>query len=181
MIKTKRLLLRPWTKEDFVPFAKMSQDPRVMEFFPKLLTKEESEEAATRYKSHIDQKGWGLWAVEIPNEASFIGFVGLSPVKLFTPPFEESVEIGWRLAHAYWGKGFATEGAKAALSYGFHTLHLPEIVAFTAKINLRSQNVMKKLGMHHNPQEDFLHPKVPEGHLVQSHVLYRLCRDECIF
>lgn len=181
MLITKRLILRPWKKEDLEPFAEMSQDPKVMEFFPSLLTKEESDRLAARFEEHIEKTGWGLFAAEEKESSTFIGFIGLSPITLFKEPFAQAVEIGWRLAHPFWNKGYATEGAKAALEYGFNTLNLKEIVAFTASINLRSQNVMKKIGMHHNPIDDFDHPKIPEGNILRHHVLYRLNKHEFLW
>lgn len=178
MLITKRLILRPWKKEDLDPFAQMVADPKVMEFFPSVLTKEESDCLAARFQEHIEKTRWGLWATQEKESGSFIGFIGLSPVTLFKEPFAPAVEIGWRLAHPFWNKGYATEGAKAALEYGFNILNLEEIVAFTAKLNLRSQNVMRKLRMHYNPKDDFEHPKVPEGNILRHHVLYRLNKSD---
>lgn len=176
-LKTKRLLLRQWKEEDFEPFAKLNADPRVMEYFPSTLTKKESDQLARKAQSDIEKHGWGLWAVSVLDGPGFIGFIGLNPVD-FPVHFAPAVEVGWRLAHEYWGKGYATEGAKACLNYGFTSLKLPEIVSFTSAKNLRSIAVMQRLGMHHNPEDDFDHPKLPEGHPLRSHVLYRLSRGE---
>ncbi len=174
-LKTERLVLRPWCQEDLEPFAKLNADPFVMEYFPKTLAKEESDQWGERMKAKIEEKGWGFWAVSIPGIADFIGFIGLNFVDhAFLPVhFTPAVEIGWRLAFDYWGKGYATEGAKACLKYGFETLNLSEIVSFTAVRNMRSRRVMEKIGMHRDEKDDFDHPKLPEGHPLKRHVLYR--------
>lgn len=172
MITTERLLLRPWRPSDRAPFAALNADPRVMECFPRPLTTAESDAMVDRIEAHFAEKGFGLWAVEVPGVAAFIGFIGLSTPR-FTAHFTPCVEIGWRLAHTHWGHGYATEGAKAALAYGFQTLKLPEIVAMTAVTNQRSRRVMEKLGMTHNSADDFDHPLLPAGHPITPHVLYR--------
>jgi 3-dehydroquinate dehydratase/shikimate dehydrogenase len=179
-LKTKRLVLRPWREEDFEPFAGLNADPRVMECFPAPLSREESDQLAQRMQKNLEKRGWGWWAVSVPGVAEFIGFIGLSPLDPanFPVPFAPAVEIGWRLAFDYWGKGYATEGALAALHYGFDTLNLPEIVAFTAVQNRRSRHVMEKLDMHRDPEEDFDNPKLAEGHPLRRHVLYRLKKEE---
>lgn len=176
MIKTKRLILRPWKEEDLEPFAKLNSDPKVMEYFPGLLNAEESNQLAHDIQHKIEENGYGMWAVSIVDVSDFIGFIGLNAIDFSKLPvhFAPAVEIGWRLAAEYWGKGYATEGALACLEYGFETLHLNEIVAFTAVQNRRSRAVMKRLGMHHNSQDDFDHPKVPEGYSLRRHVLYRI-------
>jgi 3-dehydroquinate dehydratase/shikimate dehydrogenase len=168
-LETTRLILRPWKDSDFEPFAALCADPRVMQYFPAPLTHTESLELAKKIQSKIEKRGWGLWAVTLPNIADFIGYIGLNDVD-----FLPSIEIGWRLAFPYWGKGYATEGALAALHYGFTTLNLDEIISFTVPANTPSRRVMEKIGMSHNSQDDFLHPKLPPGHPLQPHVLYRL-------
>lgn len=175
LLTTRRLLLRPWRLEDRAPFASLNANPRVMEHFPSILTRMESDALADRIEAHFAQHGYGLWAVELPGVASFIGFIGLA-VPRFTAHFTPCVEIGWRLAVEHWGQGFAVEGASAALMFGFQQLHLNEIVSFTASANSRSRRVMEKLGMTHDPQDDFDHPLLPEGHPLQRHVLYRVDR-----
>ena len=177
-IKTKRLILRPWKQEDFEPFAQMNGDPRVMECFPSALTRAESDGYAQKFMDEIQSQGWGLWAVSVIGGADFIGFIGLRPVP-FEASFTPAVEIGWRIAHEFWNQGYATEGASAAIKYGFETLHLKEIVSFTAVQNARSRRVMEKIGMHHDPKDDFDHPKLPEGHRLRRHVLYRISHS-CI-
>lgn len=173
VIKTERLILRPWKEEDIDLFAKLNADPRVMEFFPKVCTKEESDELLKRICIAMKQQGWGWWAVSIPDVSDFIGFIGLGHVN-FDSNFTPAVEVGWRLAYEYWGKGYAPEGARAALKFGFENLHLDEIVAFTAVNNMRSRRVMEKIGMYHDEKSDFDHPKLSEGHWLRRHVLYRI-------
>ncbi len=156
----------------------MSADPAVMEHFPSTLTRAESDAVAERLKAHIERHGFGFWALEAPGVAPFIGFAGLIHVSFeapFTPaPPAIAVEIGWRLAHEHWGKGYATEAARAALAHGFGPLGLPEIVSFTTTTNTRSQAVMARLGMTHDSAGDFDHPNVEDGHPLKRHVLYRL-------
>lgn len=171
-ITTPRLILRQWRSSDRAPFAAMNADPRVMEFFLQTLTADESNRMVDRIIGHFATKGFGLWAVEIPNLAGFAGYIGLS-VPTFTAPFTPCVEIGWRLAHETWGHGYATEGARAVLQKGFASLGLREIVSFTSPLNVRSIRVMEKIGMTRNPSEDFDHPRVPHDHPLCRHVLYR--------
>ena len=176
-LTTKRLILRPWKESDLKPFAELNADPRVMEYLIGPLSQQESNELAARIQNNIKEQEWGFWAVEAPGIADFIGFIGLAHV-LYSTPFTPAVEIGWRLAYDYWGKGYATESAKAALDFGFQSLKLNEIVSFTVVNNLSSQHVMEKLGMHRDPKDDFDHPKVPEGHRLKRHILYRLKKNE---
>lgn len=172
-VRSERLLLRPWRDADREPCAEMNADPRVVEHLPSALTREQSDALLVRLRAHFDEHGYGLWAVEVPGVASFIGFIGLAVVT-FDAPFTPCVEIGWRLAFPFWGKGYATEGARASLAYGFESLGLSEIVSFTTPANVRSWKVMEKLGMKRDPAEDFDHPRIPEGHRLRRHVLYRL-------
>jgi RimJ/RimL family protein N-acetyltransferase len=174
--ETGRLRLRQWRESDFEPFAALNADPQVMEFFPSPLTRAESDATAERIHSLIEQRGWGFWAVEIPGAAPFIGFVGLG-VPAAALPFSPCVEIGWRLAAAYWGQGYATEAARGALRVGFDRLELPEIVSFTSVLNQRSRAVMERIGMVHRG-ETFEHPSVPIGSPLREHVLYRLSRAQ---
>jgi RimJ/RimL family protein N-acetyltransferase len=168
-----RVRLRRWRDADRDPFAALNADARVMEFFPGRLTRPESDAMVDGIQEHFSETGFGLWAVEIPNEVPFIGFAGLS-VKRFPAPFTPCVEVGWRLAFEHWGRGYATEAARPALGYGFETLALPEVVSYTSVGNQRSRAVMARLGMHHDPADDFDHPAMPDGHPLQRHVLYRL-------
>lgn len=177
MITTARLRLRSWTQNDRALFAKLNADPYVMRYFPSPLNRKESDFLAQRISQELEERGWGLWAVEIPQKASFIGFLGLNPVS-FHAPFTPAVEIGWRLDAPYWNQGYATEGARAVLQYGFEILQLDKIVSFTALSNLPSRRVMEKIGMHHDPKDDFDHPKVPKNCPLLHHVLYTLERSE---
>ena len=174
-ILTERLLLRPWREEDLKAFAELNADPVIMEPFPKTLDRRESDELAARFQDQERRHGFGRWAVEAPGVAPFIGCVGLSRVD-FEVPFAPCVEVAWRLARPYWGRGYATEAALAWLRFGFERLGLEEIVAFTVPANRRSRAVMERLGMTRTESEDFDHPLLPEGHPLRRHVLYRLRR-----
>lgn len=179
-LRTERVRLRQWTKADFEPFAAMNCDPQVMRHFPALLSREQSDAHASRIRALIEERGWGFWAADslLDSQApQFIGFVGLH-VPIAELPFSPCVEIGWRLARPFWGKGLATEAAQLAMRAVFELLQLPEIVSFTARENLRSRGVMQRLGMHTNVEDNFDHPAVPEGHPVRPHCLYRITRDE---
>jgi RimJ/RimL family protein N-acetyltransferase len=176
-IRTPRLLLRRWRDDDLPGYAALNADPRVMEHFPQRLTREQSDLSASRLRAHHDERGFTFWAVELPGIAPFIGFVGLY-VTGFEAHFTPCVEVGWRLAHAHWGLGYATEGARASLAVAFGELGLDEVVALTAVDNARSQRVMKKLLMRHDAADDFEHPRVAEGHPLRRHVLYRIARAE---
>lgn len=177
ILTTARLRLRQWRDADLAPFAALNADPHVMEFFPKVLTRAESDAVAGYIRDHFTRHGFGFWAVEAPGVAPFVGFVGLA-VPSFEAPFTPCVEIGWRLAREHWGRGFATEGAGAALAFGFETLALQEIVAFTAPANIPSRRVMGRLGMRRSPSDDFEHPSLPDGHPLRPSVLYRLRRAD---
>ena len=174
-LRTTRLWMRRWRAEDREPFAWLNADPQVMEYFPALLSREESDERVERIEAHFQQHGFGLWAVELTEMESFVGFIGLSILRT-NLPCAPGVEIGWRLAAEHWGQGYATEGARAALDFGFGPLQLEQIVSFTVPANARSRRVMEKIGMKHSPSEDFDHPLLPEGHLQRRHVLYRAMR-----
>ncbi len=174
-IRTERLWLRPWRAADREPFAALNADPRVMEFMPKRLTRAESDAFVGRIGAHFLDHGFGLWAVQILGGAKFAGYVGLS-VPRFHARFTPCVEVGWRLAAEHWGRGYATEGAKAAVAFGFEQLGLKEIVSFTVPANVRSIRVMERIGMTRDPADDFDHPLLPEGHPLRRHVLYRIAR-----
>lgn len=165
-----RVVLRPWRDSDRAGFRRMGADSRVMEFMPGLLSAEEADALADRIAKHIDQHGWGLWALEVPGVTDFGGFVGLKNAPDGVP-FGPTVEAAWRLDHALWGRGYASEAARLALDYGFATLGLAEIVSFTATVNTRSLAVMRRLGM--RADGEFDHPVLPEGHWLRRHVLYR--------
>jgi RimJ/RimL family protein N-acetyltransferase len=168
-----RVCLRRWRDEDREAFASMNADPRVMEFFRGRLNSVESNAMVDHIEKHFSERGFGLWAIEIPGVAPFIGFAGLE-VPGFSAHFTPCVEVGWRLAFEYWGQGYATEAARLALRYGFGTLAFSEIVSFTSATNLRSRAVMERLGMRRDSADDFDYPRLPEGHPLRRHVLYRL-------
>jgi RimJ/RimL family protein N-acetyltransferase len=172
-IRTDRLVLRQWKQEDLEPFANLNADSKVMEYFPGLKTKEESDYSVSLMSGHIEKYGWGFWAASLAETGEFIGFIGLEDVH-FKTDFTPAVEMGWRLAFKHWGKGYATEGALASLRYGFETLKLDEIVSFTAVGNMRSRAVMERIGMYHDSKSDFDHPKLREGHPLRKHILYRI-------
>ena len=172
-LRTDRLLLRQWRESDLEPWAAMNADPEVREHFPDLLTREQSAASVARFQAELDRRGYGWWAVEVLATGEFIGFTGLDPVDDGMP--FTGVEIGWRLARSAWGHGYATEAALACLAFGFETLELPEIVAVTTTTNLRSQAVMRRIGMTRDPADDFDDPNVPDGPL-RRHVLYRIGR-----
>jgi RimJ/RimL family protein N-acetyltransferase len=176
-LRTPRLLLRGWRASDRPPFAALNADPRVMEHFPAPLDRQESDEFADRVEQGFAVHGFGLWAVEVPGEQDFIGFVGLA-VPRFQAHFTPCVEVGWRLAAEAWGQGYASEAAAAALRYGFEDAGLEEIVSFTSPLNTRSVAVMRRIGMHRDPAEDFQHPALEPGSRLSRHVLYRLGREE---
>ena len=177
MIETERLLLRPWRAADLEPFAELNADPRVMEQFPRVASRAESQALMGRIRGHFDRHGYGFWAVELKRGDPFIGFVGLGTVP-FDAHFTPAVEIGWRLARASWGRGYATEAARAALRLAFLELELDEVVSFTVTANRRSRAVMERIGMHRADADDFDHPHVPARHPMRRHVLYRLGRAE---
>jgi RimJ/RimL family protein N-acetyltransferase len=174
-VRTERLILRDWRDEDLALFAELNADPEVMEWFPSVLTRAESDVAAERIRRELAERGFGLWAVEAPGVAPFVGFTGLS-VPRFSAHFTPCVEIGWRIAREHWGRGYAPEAARAAFAFGFERLGLDEIVSFTAVGNAKSRRVMEKLGMTYDPADDFDHPSLPPGHPLRQHVLYRIRR-----
>jgi ribosomal-protein-alanine N-acetyltransferase len=178
-LRTERLVLRGWRPSDRGAFAAMNADPRVMEHFPGTMTRAESDALADLIEAHFAQHGFGLWAVEVPGEAEFVGFVGLA-VPRFEAHFTPAVEVGWRLAAEWWGRGYATEAAREAARFGFVEAGLDEIVSFTAPANEPSRAVMRRIGMIHDPAEDFDHPALPPGHRLRRHVLYRLTRERWV-
>lgn len=174
-LTTPRLILRPWRPSDRAPFHQLNADPRVMEFYPAPLTPHQSHALIHRIDHHFAQYDFGPFAAQLVESGAFIGYIGLY-TPAFEAPFMPAVEIAWRLAFDQWGKGLATEGAHAVLHYAFHTLNLPELVSMSVPTNLRSRRVMEKLGMTHDPADDFDHPSLPEGHPLRRHVLYRISR-----
>lgn len=170
-LRTDRLLLRAWRESDVAPWAAMNADPEVRTYFPDVLTTQQSEASVARFQADLDRRGWGWWAVEVRATGEFIGFTGLDPVEDGMP--FTGVEAGWRLARTAWGHGYATEAARAAVDFGFQRLGLAEVLAVTTATNLRSQAVMRRVGMTRDPADDFDDPSVPEGPLRRN-VVYRL-------
>ncbi|MCH6259147.1 GNAT family N-acetyltransferase [Puniceicoccaceae bacterium K14] len=170
--RTERLQLRQWKHSDRDAFASMSTDPQVMEYFPKTLSRIESDAIADKSEKLISERGWGVWAVELLESKDFIGMVGLH-IPTAELPFSPCVEILWRLARSYWGNGYATEAANAVLRVGFEKLELEEIVAFAALKNKRSRAVMKRLGMV-DTGETFTHPALPTNSSLREHCLYKI-------
>ncbi len=170
-----RLILRPWREADREPFAALNRDPEVMEFMPRLLSPEESNDFFDRINAHFKRHGFGLCAAEHRASGAFMGFIGLQ-VPNFRERFMPAVEIGWRLDAKWWGQGLATEGAREMVRYSFDVIGLESLVSFTMPANVRSRRVMEKLGMTHDPADDFEHPVLPPGHPMRRHVLYRLSR-----
>lgn len=179
-IETPRLRMRGWVAADREPFAAMNADPRVMEFFPEPLGRAGSDALAARADAHLAERGWGLWAIEVAegdDAGRFAGFVGLA-VPAWEAEFTPCVEIGWRLASWAWGRGYASEAARAALRVAFDELALPEVVSFTAVANERSRAVMRRIGMTRDPDGDFEHPRIAAGHPLARSVLYRMTVDD---
>lgn len=194
-LPTPRVRFRLWSPQDRREFRRMNGNPRVMEYFPSPLSARASDALLERLMTHQEKEGFGVWPIELagaparrnetepegvergnaPGAPAFMGFVGLLRVR-FAAPFVPAVEIGWRLLPEFWGRGYATEAARACLAFGFATLGLPEVVAFTTPANRRSRRVMERVGMLHDPADDFDHPGLPDEHPLRRHVLYRLER-----
>ena len=172
VLRTPRLVLRRWRLEDLEPFAALNADPVVMEHFARPLTREQTTALVADIETEFDACGFGLWAVEVPGHAGFIGYVGLHRVS-FDAAFTPAVEVGWRLDRDHWGQGFATEAAREAVRYGVEEVGLDEVVSFTTPGNVRSWKVMERLGMVRDPSSDFEHPNLPVGHGLRHHILYR--------
>jgi RimJ/RimL family protein N-acetyltransferase len=172
-LETERLVMRRWTEADREPFAAMNADPAVAEFFARPLTRAESDALVDRIERCFEERGFGLWALERKDSGEFIGFTGLLPVRDDLPPAGE-IEVGWRLAKAAWGHGFATEAARAACAYGFGQAGLTAIMSMTAAVNVRSRAVMERIGMTYDPASDFEIVALPPGHHLRPHVIYRL-------
>ncbi len=175
-LTTARLRLRPWRDADLAAFAALNADPEVCRHLLGPLSRAQSDALAARCQAQLEARGFGVWAVEASGVAPFIGMVGLAE-PAWQAAFTPCVEVLWRLSPAYWGHGYATEAARAALGFGFERLGLPEIVALTVPENVRSRAVMARLGMAHAAADDFDHPLVPPGHRLSRHVLYRLPRE----
>lgn len=174
-IDTERLKLRQWRQEDWPLFANLNADLEVMQFYPNVLSTEQSNTMAQKMEALIRERGWGFWAVEKCDDRQFIGFVGLH-IPNYDLPVTPCVEIGWRLAKKYWGRGYATEAARASLDVAFEKLNLTEVYSFASVGNKKSQAVMQRIGMT-NTMNNFEHPMMPEGHPLREHVLYKIDRQ----
>lgn len=172
-LQTDRLILRTWKKEDAPEFFKINQDPKVIEFLNSSLTIEQVNDFITSRNDHNDKYGYTLWATCLKETGALIGFIGLNYTD-WKSHFTPTVEVGWRLGSQYWGKGYASEGAKASLDYGFRKCGLSEIVSFTVPANIRSIRVMEKIGLTRDVNCDFAHPQLTANHPLSQHVLYRL-------
>ncbi len=178
-LETDRLLLRAWQDEDLDPFAEMCADPEVMRYFPEVLTREKSALLMSKCREKQQEDGFCMAPVEVKETGEFIGFVGLNRPAYVAPlPFDPCVEIGWRLKQSAWGRGYASEAAREWIRFGFETIGLEEIVAFTIPENLPSRRVMERIGMTRDLDGDFLHPSLPAGHPFAPHVLYRLAKPD---
>ena len=171
-LETERLVLRRWVEADRAPFAAMNVDPEVWRYFPSPLTRAQSDALVDKIAEQFHRTGYGLWALEVKGGPAFIGFTGLAPLHPLVP--HHGIEVGWRLITSAWGKGYATEAARAAVAYGFDIAGLDEIVSVTATVNAPSRAVMERLGMTHDPADDFDHPVLAAGSPLRRHVLYRL-------
>lgn len=180
ILETDRLILRTLEMSDLEEMTKINQDPKVMEFFPGLQDKEQTKAFIERVQKHYNEHGYSLFAVVLTEMNTFIGFVGLLTVG-FNEHFTPATEIGWRLSSNYWGKGFATEAARAVLEYAFDVLNIESLVSFTTVDNLKSRRVMENLGMTHNTEDDFDHPKLDVNSPLRRHVLYRIAKQPYLF
>ncbi len=176
-LSTERLILRGFEARDRAAHAAMNADPEVMRHFPAPMDVAASDAMFEQMAAHWRTHGFGLWAVERRADGGFLGFTGLTRPS-FEAPFTPAVEVGWRFARAAWGHGYATEAARAAVAFGFETLGLDEIVSFTVPANERSWRVMERLGMTHDPADDFDHPRLAADSPLRRHVLYRLRRED---
>lgn len=176
ILETDRLILRTWQTEDIAPMAAINQDPKVMEYFPVLQDLEKTKQLINKFTQHFEEHGYTFYAVELKEDHTFIGFVGLSMAS-FEAHFTPAIEIGWRIASKYWGKGYATEAAQAVLHYAFTQLNLDEVVSFTVEDNTRSWRVMEKIGLRRSEADNFDHPNVDKDSPLRRHVLYRLRKD----
>ncbi len=183
IIETERLYLRTWSLGDAEPYWAINQDPKVIEFLGGPLTMEQVNQTITAVNLQQEKLGFSLWAAELKSTAELIGYIGLNSTDFLEPygaPFTPAVEVGWRLGSQYWGNGYATEGARAALGFGFNTIGLAEIVSFTVPMNYRSIRVMEKIGLQRDWNGDFRHPKLALEHPLSQHILYRLKKVDCL-
>lgn len=174
-LRTSRLLLRQWKDSDADPWAAMNADPKVRQYFPKVLAREDALGEMDRIRAGIAQRGWGMWAMEIPGVMPFAGFVGINAPG-FPAPWQPAVEIGWRLPVDAWGKGYATEAAEASLYFAFEHLRLPQVIALSVVPNKPSHAVMERLGMKRWHGVEFDHPRVPADWHLKRHIVHLMTR-----
>jgi RimJ/RimL family protein N-acetyltransferase len=177
IIETQRLILRTWKHSDLDLMLEINQDPKVMEYFPSLQDLSGTKKLIDKINTHFSECGYSLYAVQTKDTDTFIGFIGLLTAN-FKASFTPATEIGWRLSSKHWNKGYATEGAKSVLDYAFNSLNIPEIISFTSIENTKSTRVMEKIGLKHNPSDDFDNPNLPSDSPLLRHVLYRLKKIE---
>ena len=176
-LETERLILREWQDGDRAPMAAILGDPQVRRFYPRALTREETDAEIDLALEKARISGFHFQAAELKANGTLAGLIGIGIIPDATRaaiPGNPEVEIGWVLGQQFWGLGLAPEGARAWLDYAWTVLALSEVVAFTAAINLPSQRVMHKIGMQRDPADDFAHPKLAPGHPLRPHVLYRI-------
>jgi len=173
--ESERLRFRRWSEADKLPFAQMNADDEVMKYFPNKLTRAASDAFIGRIEKHFEEFGYGLWAVEVKETGVFIGYIGFYQAT-FEADFTPCIEIGWRLSRESWNEGYATEGAKACLDYGFKELKFSEVYSFTSVINIKSINVMKKIGL--EKVGEFNHPRLEQGNPLRAHVVYKLEKEK---
>jgi len=176
VIETDRLRLRGWRESDLIPLAAINRDPVVTRYLGGPITKRESDLIVGRFlQKWQEEDRFGWWALEARESGTLLGFLGLARPDFRKPP-APCIEIGWRLARTAWGRGYATEAARAALAHGF-AFGLDEVVGFTVAENARSRRVMERLGMRCDRAEDFDHPLLGPHDPLRRHLLYRLGRD----
>ncbi|MEO4045616.1 GNAT family N-acetyltransferase [Pseudomonas sp. CAU 1711] len=175
-LSSERLILRPWRDDDLDALAALCADPEVMAHFPSVLDRAGSATLLGKLMAHQAEHGFGFWCLERRADGAVLGFAGLARVG-FAAPFVPAVEIGWRLARAYWGQGYALEAAQRSLQFAFEDLQLNEVVSFTVPTNRNSWGLMQRLGMRRDPADDFEHPGLPQGHPLRPHLLYRIDRE----
>ena len=176
-LETPRLILRRWRPGDHAAFAELNADPEVMRHFPATVDRAGSDGMIARIEKGFDHLGYGLYAVEVKGGSPFVGYVGLMPVRA-PNPLAPAVEIGWRLARRAWGRGYASEAARACLDLAFDHLGLDEVVSFTAVANAPSRAVMARIGLRADPSRDFDHPALEMGHPLRRHVLHAITRED---
>jgi RimJ/RimL family protein N-acetyltransferase len=177
MLETERLILRPYSETDREDFAALNGDPQVGAWLAGILDRSQSDALMDRINTHIADNGFGLWGLALKDENRIVGFCGLTTVKVGALPVGPCIEMGWRLMPHLWGHGLASEGAHAALQWGFTHLKTEEVLAFTATTNLASQGVMRKIGMVADPARDFDHPSLSPDHPLRRHVVYAAHRS----